>query len=78
MHNAKPRSAWFSQLAGFCPLLAALLAFFLYLASAPPGLTWSHFGADGAELLTAALTNGVPHPPGYPLYMLLLQGQVGS
>lgn len=49
------------------------LAFFLYCASAPPGLTWSHFGADGAELLTAALTNGVPHPPGYPLYILLLQ-----
>lgn len=63
-----------SRLAASAPWLAAGLAFFLYLASAPPGLTWAHFGADGAELLTAALTNGVPHPPGYPLYILLLQG----
>jgi hypothetical protein len=25
-------------------------------------------------LLAAAISNGVPHPPGYPLYMLVLQG----
>ncbi|MBX3011650.1 MAG: DUF2723 domain-containing protein [Caldilineaceae bacterium] len=55
------------------PLLVAVGAFFFYWASAPPSITWAHFGADGAELLTAALTNGVPHPPGYPLYILLLQ-----
>jgi hypothetical protein len=56
------------------PLFVTGIAFFLYMASAPPGLTWAHFGADGAELLTAAISNGVPHPPGYPLYILLLQG----
>jgi hypothetical protein len=49
-------------------------AFLLYLFTAAPGLTWAHYGADGGELLAAAVTNGVPHPPGYPLYMLLLQG----
>lgn len=53
---------------------ATLSAFCLYLATAAPGLTWAHHGADGGELLTAAVTNGVPHPPGYPLYMMLLQG----
>lgn len=74
MYRSKQPDPLFSWLAGFSPLLAAGFAFFLYLFSAPPGLTWSHFGADGAELLTAALTNGVPHPPGYPLYILLLQG----
>ncbi len=68
------QSAFPSRLVVGVPWLATGLAFFLYLASAPPGLTWAHFGADGAELLTAALTNGVPHPPGYPLYILLLQG----
>ena len=49
------------------------LTFILYWWSAAPGLTWAHFGADGGELLAAAVTNGVPHPPGYPLYMLLLR-----
>ena len=49
-------------------------AFFVYFFSLAPGLTWAHQGADGGELVTAAIVNGVPHPPGYPLYMLLLQG----
>ena len=49
----------------------------LYIWTAAPGLTWAHQAADGAELLAAAVTNGVPHPPGYPLYMLLLQGWLG-
>jgi len=51
-----------------------LTALALYWVSAAPGLTWLHQGADGGELLAAAVVNGVPHPPGYPVYMLLLQG----
>lgn len=53
---------------------AGVLALVLYLASLAPGLTWAHQGADGGDLLTAAVTNGVPHPPGYPFYMMALQG----
>jgi hypothetical protein len=53
--------------------MAAALAFALYLWSMAPGLTWAHYGTDGGELLAAAVVNGVPHPPGYPLYTLLLQ-----
>ena len=49
------------------------LALALYVATLAPGLTWAHYGADGGDLLAAALTNGVPHPSGYPLYILLLQ-----
>ncbi|MCB0097459.1 MAG: DUF2723 domain-containing protein, partial [Caldilineaceae bacterium] len=49
------------------------LAFALYVATMAPGLTWANQGADGGELIAAARTNGVPHPPGYPLYILLLQ-----
>jgi hypothetical protein len=52
----------------------AALAFSLYAATLAPGLTWANFGADGGELLAAAVVKGIPHPPGYPLYMLLLQG----
>ncbi len=65
------------QALGTGVLTAALstgLAFALYIWTAAPDVTWAHQGADGAELLAAAVSNGVPHPPGYPLYMWLLQG----
>lgn len=55
-------------------ILAAGLAFLFYGYSAAPGLTWANYGADGGDLLAAAMTNGTPHPTGYPLYTLLLQG----
>lgn len=58
------------QVASVCAGMSALA---LYWVSLAPGLTWAHQGADGGELLAAAVTNGVPHPPGYPLYMLALQ-----
>jgi hypothetical protein len=51
------------------PLLLALLGF-LYLANLYPLLWWG----DGPELLTAAWRNGVAHPTGYPLYLLLMKG----
>jgi hypothetical protein len=46
----------------------------VYLATLAPDMTWAHHGSDGAELVTAAVTLGVPHPPGYPLYVLLGKG----
>lgn len=55
-------------------LIVSAAALLLYGSTAAPGLTWAHFGADGGDLLAAAASNGVPHPSGYPLYMLLLQG----
>ncbi|MCS6843711.1 MAG: DUF2723 domain-containing protein [Caldilineales bacterium] len=45
----------------------------VYLASAAPGLTWAHDSADGGELIAAVAVRGVPHPPGYPTYLLLAQ-----
>jgi hypothetical protein len=52
------------------------LSLALYAATLAPGLTWAHHGADGGDLLAAALTGGVPHPPGYPAYQLLLRGAI--
>ena len=52
-----PRLAW----------LASLAPFLLYLKTAAPTV----YNLDSAELSTAAWTVGVPHPPGYPLYVLL-------
>ena len=43
----------------------------VYMVTLAPTITWSHDGVDSGELVTAALTGGVPHPPGYPTYMLL-------
>jgi hypothetical protein len=43
----------------------------VYLATLPPALTFRHFGTDGGDLIAAARTLGIPHPPGYPTYTLL-------
>lgn len=43
----------------------------VYLLTMAPTITWSHDGADGGDLITAAYTLGVPHPPGYPTYCML-------
>lgn len=51
--------------------LSATLAFAIYLATLAPDLTWNHNSYDGGELITAAVTLGIPHPPGYPTYVLL-------
>lgn len=53
------------------PLITFLLALGVYLLTIAPDLTWAHFGVDGGELIAAATTLGVPHPPGYPTYVLL-------
>jgi hypothetical protein len=42
-----------------------------YAQTLAPDLTWANAGADGGDLITAAATRGVPHPSGYPLYLLL-------
>ena len=48
-------------------LAAALPALALYLATVAPSLPTG----DSGELITAAATFGVAHPPGYPLYIWL-------
>lgn len=50
------------------------VTFGLFAATAAPGLTWKNAGADGGDLLTAVATWGIPHPSGYPTYLLLLRG----
>jgi len=53
------------------PWVAGVVALVLYVRTAAPGLTWAHYGADGGDFIAAAMTWGVPHPSGYPTYILL-------
>ena len=43
----------------------------VYALTIAPDLTWAHASADGGDLITATAVNGVPHPAGYPLYLIL-------
>jgi hypothetical protein len=52
-------------------VLAFAVPLLVYGLTLAPGLTWAHHGADGGDLITAAHTLGVPHPPGYPTFTLL-------
>lgn len=47
----------------------ALAALVIYVWVTPPYIV----GGDNAEFITAATVGGVPHPSGYPLYMLWLR-----
>ena len=52
-------------------LLITSGVFVIALSLAPIRLTSANYGMDGGDLLAAILTGGVPHPTGYPSYMLL-------
>ncbi|MDH7486280.1 MAG: DUF2723 domain-containing protein [Anaerolineae bacterium] len=53
------------------PLLVFLIAAAVYGRTLARTLTWRHDSADGGDLIAAAATLGVPHPSGYPTYVLL-------
>lgn len=52
-------------------VLATGILLVIYGLTLAPDLTWAHDAQDGGELITAAVTLGVPHPPGYPIYVLI-------
>ncbi len=43
----------------------------LFESMAPTLLSSANFGSDGGDYLTAVLTNGIPHPTGYPIYLII-------
>jgi hypothetical protein len=55
---------------GVLLLLVAVPAVF-YARTMAPGLTWEHHGYDGGDLAAAVASGGIPHPTGYPTYLLL-------
>ena len=48
-------------------ILLFLIALTVYLFTLCPTV----YVGDSGELITAAYTTGVPHPPGYPLFCIL-------
>ncbi len=51
--------------------LVSLCVGILYLSIAATRLTNVNFGSDAGDFLAAILTRGIPHPTGYPTYILL-------
>jgi len=49
------------------PWIVGLITFLIYMLTMTPGMQMG----DGTELAAAAYVLGVPHPTGYPLYMIL-------
>ena len=43
----------------------------IYESQALTRLSSANYGSDGGDYLSAVLTHGIPHPTGYPLYLLL-------
>lgn len=68
---ALPDFAYQPSMFPFIPVLILGVCYSLTIA---PDLTWAHFSADGGDLISAAATGGVPHPTGYPLYLILARG----
>jgi hypothetical protein len=52
-------------------LVTAAIVMVVYAFTLAPDLTWANASTDGGELITAAVTLGIPHPPGYPVYVIL-------
>ncbi len=50
-----------------------VVAALAYTRTLAPGVTWANSGLDSGDLLTAVVTGGVPHPSGYPTYLLLAE-----
>lgn len=64
-------AVWITNEERLWPVLAGAAALLVYWLTLAPGLTWANYGGDGAELITASATLGIPHPPGYPVYVLI-------
>lgn len=56
--------------------VAALTALWVYVLTLSPTVAWVNQGEDSGDLLAASVTLGIPHPTGYPLFVLL--GRVAS
>lgn len=66
--QSQPDRSWLRDLCLLLPFISLLI---LYLWTGAPTITTAFGSADSGELATAVALGGVPHPPGYPTYLLL-------
>lgn len=64
------------KLSGFDPdllpaIAVGILSFALYYITSATDITWAHESQDSGDLAACAAILGIPHPTGYPLYILL-------
>jgi hypothetical protein len=52
-------------------IFTSLAAFIIYALTLAPTVTWRNDGVDSGDFATAVAVGGVPHPPGYPTYLIL-------
>lgn len=52
-------------------LLVVAVALAAYVPTVAPTISWRNGGADSGDFAAAVATLGIPHPPGYPTYVLL-------
>jgi hypothetical protein len=72
MNNLRSATRNLQLVTRHLPAAACLvLLLVIYLQTLPPSLTWAHHGADGGDLVTAVARGSIPHPPGFPTYLLL-------
>ncbi|MDX1520729.1 MAG: DUF2723 domain-containing protein [Anaerolineae bacterium] len=48
-----------------------MIALTVYIRTLAPTITWRNDGADSGDFAAAVAVGGVPHPSGYPTYLLL-------
>ena len=65
-----PTTSWMPRTL-LVALVCLVVAVFLFLPGVAPTITTRFGGVDGGELAATAVSGGVPHPSGYPTYMLL-------
>lgn len=61
----------FSNVLHFAPAMICVGLMALYASVIPSEFTIANNSADGGDFLSAILTDGIPHPTGYPTYLLI-------
>jgi hypothetical protein len=67
--NFSPSPSFFAR--WWPVILSILICQILYWALLPTRLSSLPYAVDGGDFAAAVLTHGVPHPSGYPLYLLV-------
>ena len=72
MINSISKTGFYNQkLLSLVAVWVTTTAFLAYFFTLAPTITWRNGGSDSGELAAAVATLGIPHPPGYPTYMLM-------